>query len=127
MGILGHGVDIVDISRFRESMERQGEDFLNRVFSEGEREYCSAHRDFAQHFAARFAAKEAFGKAMGVGILAKGTGLKEMEVFRKDGGVPQLILQGEAKKFFEESGGKEIFLSLSHDRNFALASIIVTK
>ena len=127
MLILGHGIDIVSISRFKETLERQKGNFLNRVFTEGERKYCQSHTDPSQHFAVRFAAKEAFGKALGVGITTVESAFQEVEVFREGNKAPKLFLRGNSKKAFVEKGGKGIHLSLSHDGNFAIASVILTK
>lgn len=125
MKILGHGIDMVSIERFQEVMARQGDAFVKRAFTDEEFAYCSKHKAPAQHFAARFAAKEAFGKAVGLGIGASGD-LREVGVVRTAAGMPRLELTGRAAQEFQKFGGKEIHLSLSHDGGFALASVIVT-
>ena len=72
MRILGHGIDLVSIPRIRDILERQGEHFRARVFTPVERAYCERMQDPAPHFAARFAAKEAFAKALGLGLAGAG-------------------------------------------------------
>lgn len=124
MKFLGHGVDLVDIERFRGVVDRQGEHFLRRAFSTAEYEYCQKQQDPTQHFAARFAAKEAFGKAMGLGIGASGD-LAEVSVEREGTKGPRLVLSGRALGAFQARGGKEILLSIAHDGGMALASVIL--
>ena len=124
MKLLGHGVDIASISRLKAAIKRQGDGFEKRVFSEAEIHYCRAKADPMPHFAARFAAKEAYGKAMGVGLGASGD-LLEVEVVNGDNGEPNLVLSGRAKKLFRGRKGKQILLSLSHDANMAIASVIL--
>ena len=124
MQILGHGVDIVAVDRIRGMIDRQGEGFTKRVFSPGEFEYCQKMQDPAQHFAARFAAKEAYGKALGVGIGAS-KDLQEVEVLRPSTGGPKLGVNGKAAEQFSKFGGQEIFLSISHDGGIAMASVII--
>jgi holo-[acyl-carrier protein] synthase len=124
MKILGHGVDIVSVERVGALIERQGEAFTRRAFTEDEFTYCSSQREPAQFFAARFAAKEAYGKATGLGIGASGD-LREVGVKRSPEGRPSLELTGRAQEGFLRMGGKEIQLSLSHDGGFAIASVIL--
>ncbi len=123
--ILGHGIDLVNIERFREVLARQGDHFEARVFSESERAYCKKKKDPAPHFAARFAAKEAYGKALGLGMGPTGN-LNEIEVRNDEQGAPSLHLKASAQEFFLNSGAKKIFLSLSHDGGMAMASVILS-
>lgn len=125
--ILGHGVDLVDVERFRELIKRQGNSFLERVFTEAERNYCERHSDPVPHYAARFAAKEAFGKALGVGIGSSQTALHEVSVDRQGNGPPKLALAGKAHSAMSALGANGVFLSLSHDGGMALASVILSK
>ena len=85
MGVLGIGVDIVEIERFASSMQRSGQAFLDRLFLPDEQAYCSPQREPARCFAARFAAKEAVSKALGTGIGAQ-LGWRDIEVRRKASG-----------------------------------------
>ena len=125
MNICGHGIDLVSISRMRTILERGGTHFEQRVFSKGEIEYCRKMHDPTPHFAARFAAKEAYGKALGVGLGPSGD-FAEIEVTHDEKGAPSLNLTGRALEIFMNRGGGKIFLSLSHDGDFAMASLILT-
>lgn len=125
MKLLGHGIDLVSISRIRAILEKNGEHFERRVFSEGERAYCRKRFDPMPHFAARFAAKEAYGKALGLGLGPSGE-FAEIEVVNADDGRPSLRLSGQALEIFRRHGGGEIHLSLSHEGDQAVASVIVT-
>lgn len=124
MKILGHGVDIVSISRMREILEKDGSHFEERVFSSSERAYCRKKSDPYPHFAARFAAKEAYGKALGLGLGPSGD-FAEIEVGHREGGAPEILLSGRAKDIFTQRGGKEIHLSLAHDGDSSIASVIL--
>ena len=125
MKIFGHGVDLVSVSRIRGILENGGDHFETRVFSEGERGYCRARKDPMPHFAARFAAKEAYGKAIGLGLGPSGD-FREIEVVNTEGGRPLLRLAGKAEEIFRLKGGGEVLLSLSHEGDFAMVSVIVT-
>ncbi len=124
MELLGHGIDLVSTQRLGEVRVRQGENFETRVFSKRERAYCAKKVNPDQHFAARFAAKEAFSKAMGMNLGTVGN-LVEVEVNHDSNGAPTLEISGQAKELFSAKGGKEIALSLSHDSGFAIASVIL--
>ncbi len=122
--IYGTGVDIVDISRF-ERFLREGNDALfQRLFTPAEIDYCSPKRRSAQHYALRFAAKEAFVKALGTG-LREGMAWREMEVVNDATGKPELRLTGRAADLFRERGLLRSFLSLSHDANVAVAFVVL--
>ena len=124
MKILGHGIDLVSIERIEGVIARQGAAFVNRVFTQTERDYCAKHKNHDQHYAARYAAKEAFGKALGTGVGGP-TNLGEIGVVHDDKSAPTLELTGQAAADFKKLGGKQIFLSLSHDGGFAMASVIL--
>jgi holo-[acyl-carrier protein] synthase len=122
---LAHGIDLVAVVRIRGILTREGgEHFEKRVFSEAERGYCRGRRDPYPHFAARFAAKEAYGKALGLGLGVSGD-LTEVEVVNDEKGRPSLRLSGRAQEIFRESGYHSILLSLSHDGESAIASVIL--
>jgi len=125
MRILGHGIDLVSISRIRGILDKGSDHFEKRVFSEGERAYCRARKDPMPHFAARFAAKEAYGKALGLGLGPTGE-FAEIEVVNDPAGRPSIRLGGSALEIFQKAGGGEIHLSLSHEADSAMASVIVT-
>lgn len=120
-----HGVDLVDIERLREVMARSPA-FEARVFTEGERAYCHRRADPAQHFAARFAAKEATLKALGSGLMAQGidASLREIEVERESG-PPRLVLHGKPAKVARRLGLGPASLSLSHAGGQAVASVVM--
>ncbi len=125
MKLLGHGIDLVSIERIRNILSKETDHFEKRVFSEGERAYCRARKDPMPHFAARFAAKEAYGKAMGLGLGPAGE-FTEIEVVNAESGRPAIRLTGQALEIFQAQGGGEIQLSLSHEGDGALASVIIT-
>jgi holo-[acyl-carrier protein] synthase len=119
----GAGTDLVSIPRMGQSLAR-GEDFADEVFTDGERRYCQAQRHPTQHFAARFAAKEAFLKALGLGIFS-GFSLKEIEVRRDQDGPPRLELGPSAAAALERAGATRMLVSLAHERDYALAVVIL--
>jgi phosphopantetheine--protein transferase-like protein len=120
--VLGVGTDLVDLDRFRLAAERTP-GILRRYFTEGEREYAARRRDPIERYAARFAAKEAVLKALGVGIGA--CELAEIEVVRdEDSGAPALVLHGKAAALAEERGVSEWKLSLTHTETAAHAIVI---
>ena len=122
--IYGIGIDLVENDRLANIIERWGLNFLDRIFSEGEIDYCSRHAQAAIHFSARFAAKESFLKALGMG-LGMGVKLKEIEVVVDKNGKPDLLLQGEAKTQIEKRNIEKTHLSLTHTRNYATAVVLL--
>jgi holo-[acyl-carrier protein] synthase len=117
------GTDIVEIARIGRSLRRQPA-FAEAVFSEEERRYCEAQARPDQHYAARFAAKEAFLKAVGRGVL-DGVALGEIEVTRAPDRAPALRLGPTAAAALAAAGGREALVSLSHDGGIALAFVVV--
>jgi len=124
MSVLGIGVDLVENARIQHSVERFGERFLKRVFTPGEIEYSQSMKYPARHLAARFAAKEAVSKAFGTGI-GKAMGWKDIDVRRKGSGEPFVVLEGGARKLAEERGVTEVWITLSHTENHAMAMIVI--
>ncbi len=122
--IIGTGIDIVEISRFERFVKEDNLPLFRRLFTAGEIEYCAARKRSAQHFALRFAAKEAFLKALGTG-LREGLSWQEMEVVHDHYGKPELKLSGEAERLLKNRGVTRSFVSLSHDGNCAVASVIL--
>jgi holo-[acyl-carrier protein] synthase len=122
--IVGIGVDIVEISRLRATLDRHRDSFLRRVFTPAEQEFCAAHRDPVPHYAVRFAAKEALFKAIGTGW-AKGVSWIDVEVLRSGAGAPTIVLSGEAKKFAQQLGAQTVHVSLSHAVENAIAVVIL--
>jgi holo-[acyl-carrier protein] synthase len=119
--ILGVGVDLCEVERMRRVMARTP-GFVERVFTPGERDYCRARRDPTERFAARFAAKEAVLKAMGVGVGA--CALREIEVVRAESGQPGLVLHGGAAHLAADRGVAAWHLSLSHSATMAEALVV---
>ncbi len=122
--IVGTGVDIAEVPRIAASIERFGERFLRRVFTEAEIKYCQSKINKAERFAARFAAKEAALKAIGTG-LRMGISWREVEVTRLPGGRPTMSFHGTAAQFAAKLGAKRAHLSLSHTVEHAIAYVIL--
>ena len=125
MEIIGIGIDATEISRIADAIERYGDRFVRRVFTEGEIEYCRGKRDFASSFAARFAAKEAAMKALGTGH-SRGVFWTGIEVVRRHG-PPQLHFHGGAAARFSALGGTGSLLTLTHSRDLAMAHVLLTR
>ncbi len=122
--ILGTGVDIVETARIQDSVEKFGDRFLNRCFWPDEVAYCKSMKFPALHLAARFAAKEAISKAFGTGI-GKQLGWKDMEVRKRDSGEPYLVLHGRGEELAQARGVTEVFISLSHCKEYAAAQAVI--
>ncbi len=122
--LIGTGVDLIEVARIAHSIERYGERFLRRVYTDHEIAYCRGRRVSAESFAARFAAKEAGAKALGTGI-SRGVTWNEFEVARKPGGRPVLELRGRAALLAEELGVRAISLSLTHTGSLAMATVVM--
>ena len=120
--IIGVGTDIIEIERIRRAV--QSEHFKKKVFTEKEKIYCESRGlQSAASYAARFAAKEAFFKALGTGIFTK---LTEVEILNDAEGKPEIFLNGRAKTFAENLNVEKIFVSLSHCREYATAFVTLT-
>lgn len=124
--IVGTGIDIAEVPRIREVLERHGERFLKRIFTEGEIQYCESKANRVERYAARFAAKEAGMKAIGTGW-NHGVRWRDIEVVRKPGGRPTLLLHGKAAEFAAKLGATNIALSLTHTAEQAFAQVILEK
>lgn len=120
--IIGTGVDIVKISRIERMTARWGNHFLEKIFTEGEIDYCRHKPNQSQHFAVRFAAKEALYKMLDGS--RKQLQWHELEIINTEQGNPQVKLQGKAKSLSESKGIKKIHISLSHEREYAVAQVI---
>lgn len=123
MAILGSGTDIIEVLRIARMIERHGELFIGRVYTEHEIEYCATRKAATQHYAGRWAAKEAVLKAIGTGWV-RGVSWRDVEVRNTAAGVPQVRLYGGARDIFERSGIERIHLSISHCRAYATATAI---
>ena len=118
--MLTTGVDIIEISRIRDVLNSYQSRFLKRIFTDGEIAYC---RGRAPNLAGRFAAKEATMKALGTGI--RGVGWKDIEISRKESGAPYVLLHGRAARRADILGLKDVSLSISHSRDYAVAFVVL--
>jgi holo-[acyl-carrier protein] synthase len=125
MDIIGSGLDATDIARIAGMIERYGDRFVLRVFTEGEIAYCRRKRDFASSFAARFAAKEAAMKALGTGH-SQGVFWRGIEVVRH-GGPPQLRFHGGAAARCAAMGATGSLLTITHSRELAIAQVLLLR
>ena len=114
------GIDIIEISRIKETPNRWGTRFLDRIYTKDELEYC---RSRPPQLAARFASKEAVMKALGTGRY--GVNWKDIEVIRPRGRAPNIVLHGRANKVAKRLGVKHIAISISHSREYAVATVHV--
>jgi holo-[acyl-carrier protein] synthase len=121
--IIGLGLDATDIPRIVSTIERYGQRFIERIFTEGEIAYCMRRREPAIHFAGRFASKEAAMKALGTGH-TQGVLWRDVEVVRR-GGPPQLKLHGGAARRFEAMGGRSSLLTITHSDALAMAQVLI--
>jgi len=122
-GVVGLGVDLIEIGRVREVLERHPERFPARCFTEAETAYCRRGAHAEERFAARFAAKEAVMKALGTGW-SDGVNFRDIEVTRQASGAPGIRLAGAALAVANRLGVQRIDLSLSHGRDQAIAIVI---
>ncbi len=121
--IVGIGTDLLDAGRMARELAREGAGFRDDVFTPEEVAYCEGMGQPSQHFAARFAAKEAFWKAVGSG--PEGVALRDVEVEREAGGRPRLVLRGRALEAAGRLGVRAVFVSLSHTTTLASATVVL--
>jgi holo-[acyl-carrier protein] synthase len=126
MMVYGIGIDLVENGRIEKIIEKWGSKFLQRVFSDEEIQYCGKHVQSSIHYGARFAAKESFLKALGIG-LGRGVKFKDIEVMHDKNGKPDLVLWGGAKAQTEKKKITKIHLSLTHTKKYATAVVILEK
>jgi len=122
--IVGTGIDIAEVPRIRQSIERFGTRFLGRIFTEAEMRYCDSKANRMERYAARFAAKEAAMKALGTGW-SHGVRWRDCEVVRMPGGRPTMQFHGRAAEFAAKLGAKNTALSISHTEALAIAQVIL--
>jgi holo-[acyl-carrier protein] synthase len=120
------GIDIVETTRIRDSLEKFGDRFLNRCFLPDEIVYCRSMKFPELHFAARFAAKEAISKALGTGI-GKQLGWRDMEICKRQSGEPFVRLHGKGAELAQARGISEILVSLSHCKDYAAANAVLVR
>ena len=121
--IRGLGTDIIEIVRVGEMLERHETAFLSRVFTDAEVAYCGEKKNYLQHYAGRWAAKEAVMKALGTGW-SQGVGFADIEVQSLRSGQPVLRLHGLARGKVDELGIGEVLITISHCRQYATATAI---
>jgi holo-[acyl-carrier protein] synthase len=121
--ILGIGTDIIETLRIAHMIERHGELFIRRVYTDHEIAYCADKKAATQHYAGRWAAKEAVLKALGTGWI-RGISWRDVEVRHKPGGGPVVALHGGAREVFERQGIHKMHVSISHCRSHATAYAI---
>lgn len=122
--ILGIGVDQVEVKRIEKLLRDRPEKATRRLFTAREREKCESRPRRDECFAARFAAKEAFVKALGCG-LREGMSWTDIEVRTDGNGRPRIVLSGAAEDAFRTRGGSEIFLSFTHEGGQAVAFVVL--
>jgi len=124
MSVLGIGVDLVECARIQHSIDRFGDRFLHRVFTDGEIEYSMSMKFPARHLAARFATKEAVSKAFGTGI-GKAMGWRDIDIRKKSSGEPFLVFSGPGQELAAKRGVTSAFVTLSHTEHHAIACIVL--
>ncbi|MFH0899292.1 MAG: holo-ACP synthase [Pseudomonadota bacterium] len=122
--IAGIGVDLMDVSRMEESLQSGDTGLLAELFAPTEIAYCQSKYLPAQHFAARFAAKEAFFKAFGIDQ-AEGLCWRDVEITSEESGKPGILLHGRLRKNADSRGVRTIHLTLSHTRDMAIAQVVI--
>jgi holo-[acyl-carrier protein] synthase len=115
---------MVEVERIEKSLDRFGERFLKRVFTEGEISYCRSMAFPARHLAARFAAKEAVSKAFGTGI-GKAIRWRDIDVHKKESGEPFIVLSGGGQSLAQERSVRTVLITLSHTHHHAIALIVL--
>ena len=118
------GIDIVSVQRLEETVRRLGNRFLNRIFTKEERAYCESKRFKYEHYAARFAAKEAMMKAMEIRRQNR-LRFREIEVRRRSTGKPEIFLSPESRTRFGLPRGIQIELSMAHERTYAVSFVVL--
>jgi holo-[acyl-carrier protein] synthase len=124
--IISIGIDIIEVGRVRETIERTPR-FAERVFTDAERAYCESRGAVAaQHYAARFAAKEAALKALQTGW-SDGIAWQDVEISAKDSGAPLIQFHGRARELYEQSGATAVHVSIAHTSEHAIAEVVLEK
>ena len=122
--VVGVGIDQIEVSRIRDSLEKHGDHFLKKIFSENEQSYCKDKADPAPCLAARFAAKEAVAKAIGTGF-GKEFGWLDSEIIHGDAGEPILSFNPRATELLKSKGAEKALVSLTHLETVASAIVIL--
>jgi holo-[acyl-carrier protein] synthase len=123
MAIVGTGIDIVECLRIAQMIERHGELFITRVYTDAEIEYCTARKAATQHYSGRWAAKEAVLKALGTGW-RRGISWRDIEIRNDRKGAPTVNLRAGARDVMEKACIRRLHVSISHCRSFAVAHVV---
>jgi holo-[acyl-carrier protein] synthase len=123
MPIIGHGIDLIEVARIAQMLERHGQRFLDRVFTPAEQAYAASSKRTVEHLAARFAAKEAALKALGTGW-RDGIAWTDVEIIIAPTGKPSLMLHHSAAEIAKDLGIRFWTISLTHTSSHAIASVI---
>lgn len=123
MGIVAHGIDLVDCPRIEQMVQRHGERFVKKVFTVAEQDYAEKNKNKIEKLAGRFAAKEAVLKLMGTGWRGK-IAWTDIEITNNAAGQPEVTLDGEVKRIADELEIDHISVSITHTANFAIASAV---
>jgi holo-[acyl-carrier protein] synthase len=122
--IVGTGIDIAEVPRVQEAIQRYGRRFLERIYTQREQQYCDSKANRVERYAARFAAKEAAMKALGTGW-NHGVRWRDCEVVRMPGGRPTIQFHGKAGEFAAKLGVRNAALSITHTKEQAMAQVIL--
>ncbi len=122
--VIGIGIDIIEIDRIKQNVEKYGEKFLAKIYTPTEIEYCQSKASKYQHFAARFAAKEAVYKALATGWQEE-LSWQDIEISNKPTGMPIAKLKGKLKAFLSDN--KDLKISISHSENYVTCVAIIYK
>lgn len=125
MAIVGIGTDIVEIERLKKVLQSHGEQFRSHILTEKEQELAEKRHHATAFYAGRWAAKEACAKALGCGIGAK-CQFTDIEILNDRSGTPQIVLRGKALETLAQRGGCKIDLSISHERCYAVAMVVIS-
>jgi len=123
MGIVAHGIDLVDCPRIEQMIERHGERFIKRIFIAAEQAYAEKNKNEVEKLAGRFAAKEAILKLVGTGWRGR-IAWTDIEIINNAAGQPEVTLCGEVRKIADKLGIKHVSVSITHTANFAIASAV---
>lgn len=120
--IFGIGIDIIEIERIKKSIEKFDEIFLNKIFTQTELDYCQSKKNKYQHYAARFAAKEAIAKALATGW-SKGFRWKDIDIYNEKSGMPNVRLSGNLETFLGDD--KSLKITMSHSEHYVTCFAII--
>lgn len=120
--VLGIGIDIIEIERIKESIDKFGDQFIKKIFTDDEITYCQGKKNKYQHYAARFAAKEAIIKALS-SVRDEGANWKDMEIYNEPSGLPKVKLHNELKTYVDDN--RDLKITMSHSKNYVTCFAIL--